>query len=57
MSRALAGICSRQECTKGQVEIDVARLIPPEFVQLVAASFTDLCASVALLALLLDLVR
>ncbi len=43
--------------TKGQVQIDVARLIPPELVQLLTAGLADFGAAVPLLALLLDLIR
>ncbi len=43
--------------TKGQVQIDVARLIPPELVQLLTAGLADFGAAVSFLALLLDLIR
>jgi len=43
--------------TKGQIQIDVARLIPPELVQLLSAGLADFGAAVSLLALLLDLIR
>jgi len=43
--------------TKGQVQIDVARLIPPELVQLLTAGLADFGTTVSFLALLLDLIR
>jgi hypothetical protein len=43
--------------TKGQVQVDVARLIPPELVQLLTAGLADFGAAVSFLALLLDLIR
>ncbi len=43
--------------TKGQVQVDVARLIPPELVQFLTAGLADFGAAVSLLALLLDLIR
>ena len=43
--------------TKGQVQVDVGRLIPPELVQFLTAGLAEVGTAVSFLALLLYLVR